>query len=312
MSTSSHSKPSAKEVSPRSRHGKEIYDDTDSAMTRQVGHVDSDDDTISVDEEFETKIEDAQKHSLLGQVVVFRPYRTQSVTEGLLKAWHAKHEVEVIPMAEDKFLFHFTHIMDLQNVLLDGPWSVNGNLLLLQQWSGRLDVALQYFDIWIQIHDLPFDLRQPEFIIKLSSKLGDVLQVIETYHYIKGVKHVFYRCRITLDVGKPLKQCLYVKRRGGFKTSVPLLYERVPLFCAYCGMIDHDVKQCIAFFDDQKIHMSIHGCVEHDDCPVKPGLKFNHSLKGLPPFPPENYFHRICSQVSGMDYLRQLQLLSDK
>ncbi|KAJ4960944.1 hypothetical protein NE237_020854 [Protea cynaroides] len=67
-----------------------------------------------------------------------KPFRRQAVTEALPTAWNTVHGVEVILVDKMTYLFRFKHSLDLLNVLKEAPWTVAGNLTILEGWSRKL------------------------------------------------------------------------------------------------------------------------------------------------------------------------------
>ncbi|XP_043687687.1 PR domain zinc finger protein 2-like [Telopea speciosissima] len=132
----------------------------------------SDNDTFSLADDLEDKIVADYAFCLVGKVIVDKPYRKQSVSEGLLRAWNAVKDVQVHPLEADHFVFKFEHELDMQNVLLDGPWSVNGNLIVLEKWQGYLNNSFTHCDFWVQFHDVPVDLRSTEVLLGIAQKFG--------------------------------------------------------------------------------------------------------------------------------------------
>ena len=55
---------------------------------------------------------------------------------------------------------------------------------------------------------------------------------------------VSMRARITLDVTKPLKRKMKIKRVGGEWNWVNFKNERLPTFCYFCGRMGHAEHSC--------------------------------------------------------------------
>nr|GLL37548.1 uncharacterized protein LOC109174453 [Ipomoea trifida] len=54
----------------------------------------------------------------------------------------------------------------------------------------------------------------------------------------------FYRVRVALDVSKPLKKQMKLKRENGTWVLIDFRYERLPTFCFLCGVIGHGDRVC--------------------------------------------------------------------
>ena len=62
----------------------------------------------------------------------------------------------------------------------------------------------------------------------------------------------FMRVRVALPIAKPLRRGAYIADLDGARTWVKFKYERLPLFCYYCGFLRHDLKHCAKHFEAQK------------------------------------------------------------
>ena len=57
------------------------------------------------------------------------------------------------------------------------------------------------------------------------------------------------RLRVTLDVRKPLKRRMRLKRTGGEWFWVDFKYECLNVFCFICGLLDHTERNCPSLYD---------------------------------------------------------------
>ena len=60
--------------------------------------------------------------------------------------------------------------------------------------------------------------------------------------------HYFMRVRVALPISKPIRRGSSIVGSDGEKHLVKFKYERLPLFCHFCGMLGHDVKNCAEHF----------------------------------------------------------------
>ena len=99
-------------------------------------------------------------------------------------------------------------------------------------------IDLNCFKIWIQIHDLP-DGYGP-LVKPLAAKVGARCDDVADPGDFAGN---FYRARVTLDVRKPLKNHVSIMKKQK-RQIVKVKYERLPDWCAVCGMLGHLFKEC--------------------------------------------------------------------
>ncbi|XP_043725561.1 uncharacterized protein LOC122672129 [Telopea speciosissima] len=210
-------------------------------------------DTLIVDDELEDLIEHSESLTLVGRILAGRRYRKQAVTEALINAWNTSAPVIVSPLRVDTYLFKFEHPMDLTNVLNETPWSVAGNLIVLERWKASKNWTFDYTEIWVQLHDIPTELHDHGLVAKLVCKVGEVSRLLFISGVRGGQKLSYFRARIRMDITKPLKKFLKIKRRSGVDHMVDLRYERLPLFSLFCGRIGHDEPRCGVAFEVKRI-----------------------------------------------------------
>lgn len=57
------------------------------------------------------------------------------------------------------------------------------------------------------------------------------------------------RIRAKVDIQKPLKVKMKIKKQGGDWNCIQFKYERLPNFCFFCGIIRHSDRFCEKRFD---------------------------------------------------------------
>ncbi|KAK7822602.1 hypothetical protein CFP56_036285 [Quercus suber] len=103
----------------------------------------------------------------------------------------------------------------------------------------------------------PFDIVSPKVVAEVGRRLGIVEEVEKRQK--QEHQNLFIRVKVALPVAKPI-------RRGGFiagsergRTWVTYRYERLPMFCHYCGLLGHDVRHCASFFAASKSRGEVRG-----------------------------------------------------
>ena len=56
------------------------------------------------------------------------------------------------------------------------------------------------------------------------------------------------RVKVALPISKPIKRGAFLARSSGQRTWVTFKYERLSMFCHYCGLLGHDLKNCAQYF----------------------------------------------------------------
>lgn len=180
--------------------------------------------------------------------------------------WALKHGLEISNIGKNLYQLQFHHWRDKNKVVDGQPWHFDHHALIMGD-IGDLEkpseADLYWLLVWVRFYDIPFKGRQNESnALILGNKVGQF--VAHDKRETSGLEKSL-RIRVLIDVRKPLKKSINLKMRGGVSTRVTVKYERIPLFCYFCGRLGHGTKDC-----DES-----HG----DGSPIK---HFSGSLKASP------------------------------
>ncbi|KAL5764169.1 hypothetical protein ACOSP7_016517 [Xanthoceras sorbifolium] len=154
--------------------------------------------------------------------------------------------VEVEVVRQNIFAFHFTCDADRRQVLVGGPWSFDGVLLVLEEPKGLGDfnkMKFQYVDFWIQFRNVPLFCMSKNIGLYLGKQVGMVKDI--DFGASRDCMRKCFRFRVRVDISKPLKRGLRVCLDDSDESSVMILrYERLPEYCFGCGLIDHAFREC--------------------------------------------------------------------
>ncbi|MBA0677307.1 hypothetical protein Goari_018722 [Gossypium aridum] len=121
-----------------------------------------------------------------------------------------------------------------------GPNSISGEKKL-GRGEDPLKVPLIFTPFWVQIHDVPIGLFSGKLAIQLGNFIGVFLEYDSSNLGKKN--HNYMRVRVQIDVRKPLKRKKQVLC-SGVRSYVKFKYERLSLFCFYCGRLGHNDSFC--------------------------------------------------------------------
>ncbi|PNT72643.1 hypothetical protein BRADI_2g47343v3 [Brachypodium distachyon] len=93
-----------------------------------------------------------------------------------------------------------------------------------------------------QIHKLPHLYRSQEVIKKLASRVGEVLAIDPAA--VPTIRGDFSRARVRLVADAPLTRVVPLSPEGQECMLLPVLYEKIPRFCEFCGLMGHDKLEC--------------------------------------------------------------------
>ena len=108
-------------------------------------------------------------------------------------------------------------------------------------------MPLFHVEFWIQVHELPCGFMFEKVCKEIGNYIGSHIE-LDVNNFI-GVWRIFMRIRVAIDVRKPLKQCMRIKKVGGEWAWITFKYERLSMFCFLCGMIGHCDRFCEKLFD---------------------------------------------------------------
>lgn len=98
------------------------------------------------------------------------------------------------------------------------------------------------------VYDVPVGFKS-EFILKsIGNFVGRFLEADPKN--FQGMCRNYLRIRVVIDVHRPLKSQMRIKKAGGEWMWIQFKYDRLPSFCFYCGRIGHTEKFCEDLFDN--------------------------------------------------------------
>lgn len=60
------------------------------------------------------------------------------------------------------------------------------------------------------------------------------------------------KVRVALPIAKPLHRGNYIAGPDGERTWIQFKYERLPVFCHFCGLLGHDLNRCSSHYAAEK------------------------------------------------------------
>lgn len=103
-------------------------------------------------------------------------------------------------------------------------------------------VSLNALDIWVQVHDIPKGFISASILKNIGDFVGTYVK--SDPNNFEGMWKSYVRIRVTLNINKPLKRRMKIKREGGNWSWVNFKYERLGSFCFVCGIIGHTERDC--------------------------------------------------------------------
>lgn len=188
---------------------------------------------------------DKQTFLLVGRFLTERNINFVAMQSMMASLWRPKKGVEIHDLGNHRYSFIFYHVLDIQKVVDGGPWSFEQSPLVCHQvksGENANDVQLNKMDIWVQVYDLPSGMLSKKILQSIGSHVGTFIRTDPAN--MNGVWKQYVRIRVGLDVEKPIKRRMKVKRENGSWNWVNFKYERLGTFCFECGMLGHSDRDC--------------------------------------------------------------------
>lgn len=110
----------------------------------------------------------------------------------------------------------------------------------VQEGEDPIAVPLQHVEMWVQIYDIPKGFLSENILKSVASYIGTYIKSDQNT-FVGGWKP-YVRIRVLLDINKPLKRRLKIKREGDSWSWLNFKYKRLGTFCFVCGIIGHSER----------------------------------------------------------------------
>jgi hypothetical protein len=158
--------------------------------------------------------------------------------------WRIRGTVDSLQLADKCFVLEFSEVGDFEHVTKGGPWRFQGDAVLvraLEQNEDPNEVEFEVLAIWAQFADIPFYLLSKQLARKLENKLGHLISIDN--HARGNLNHKILRARVAIPIAHPLQRWITLEDEfSDEEVLATVLYERLPNFCLYCGVIGHEER----------------------------------------------------------------------
>lgn len=188
---------------------------------------------------------------LVGKFLTEKNINFQAMQNVMASIWRPKEGMEIHDIGGYKYSFVFYHIMDVRKVVEGGPWSFEQNMLIYKQVTEMEDlqvVDLNEVEIWVQVHDVPKGFISENIMKSVGMYVGKYVKSDPAN--FDGTWKSYVRIRVMLDIRKPLKRRMKIKREGGEWSWLNFKYERSGTFCFVCGVLGHTDRDCNIVYEN--------------------------------------------------------------
>jgi hypothetical protein len=197
---------------------------------------------VVVQKEAMESLKEGTKWMAVMRVLTSRPFSAISMKKTMHFAWAPAQDVTFRDVEENRFVIQANCLGDWQRITEQGPWIFREQGLLIEKFDGSCKasaVELNRIHAWVQIHDVPELYRRKQIMTELATNIGEVIMVD-----MKVDGGDFVRARVWLDVRKELTRFVSIKPEGQSPVIMRVKYEKVPRYCAICGLLGHAQEEC--------------------------------------------------------------------
>ncbi|XP_074326485.1 uncharacterized protein LOC141664431 [Apium graveolens] len=160
-------------------------------------------------------VQQKQTYVLIGKFLTENNINFLAMQNVMATLWRPKEVMEIHDIGGMRYSFVFFHKLDMQKVTEGGPWSFEQTTLILHQFGDGEDpntVQLQDVEMWVQVYNIPRGLMSENILRSIGTSIGKFVKM--DANTLDGIWKPFVRIRVTLNVQKPLKRRVKIKREG--------------------------------------------------------------------------------------------------
>lgn len=133
--------------------------------------------------------------------------------------WHLQGTVIVMGRDSLFYMIHFENVEDLEHMCSEGPWFVDGALLVLEKWRSNLVMSklhLNFVSIWVQLHGLPLEYQDPELAKRMGQMIGAFKKIDWEERLSRNIR--FMRIKVRLNPWLPVISGFMIQLDDGTRT----------------------------------------------------------------------------------------------
>lgn len=222
-----------------------------------------------------------QSYVLIGRFLTERNVNFNAMQNVMAFLWRPKEGMEVHDIGGLRYSFTFFHKMDIQKVMDGGPCSFEQATLVLHKLADGEDpctVKMQNVEMWVQAYDIPKGFISENILKSVGASVGKFVRVDS--NTFDGIWKPFVRIGVAINIDKPLKRRMKIKKEGGGWSWINFKYERLGTFCFVCGVLGHSERDCgIVYRNPDKVIEKTYGVWLR--APSKNAAKLNTGEKWL-------------------------------
>ncbi|MCH84794.1 hypothetical protein A2U01_0005630 [Trifolium medium] len=159
----------------------------------------------------------------------------------LKQMWVRNGVINIVDVGNDFFLVTFTNMEDHYRALIDGPWMIYDNYLVVREWSPNFHPfgeVIEKVAVWVRFSGLPIEYYDKKILYFIGNRIGRTVKVDRTT--TTQTRGKYARLCVEVDLTKPLLAMFQIKDRY-YKVE----YEGLHMLCLACGTFGHYKEGCV-------------------------------------------------------------------
>lgn len=179
------------------------------------------------------------------KLLTVRDFSESSLKSTMISTWSPAREVSFRSISKNLFVVQASCLGDWKRIMEEGPWIFCGCALMLEEFDGSTAVPRvvpQKVPAWVQIHKVPLRYKTEAILKLITGRIGE--EVIVEMRAVSTSEGDFFRVRVNLEAATPLVRFVTLTPEGRDELMILILYEKLPRFCAHCGLMGHTYMEC--------------------------------------------------------------------
>ncbi|XP_074352700.1 uncharacterized protein LOC141691848 [Apium graveolens] len=168
---------------------------------------------LSYEDSCESLSEIDVRWCLVGRFLTESTIDFQAMQHKLISLWRPGKGMYVKELEPNRYLFQFYHEIDIKRVIDGSPWTFGRFQLLferLREGDNPRAIEINKLDLWVQLHGMDPGFMSLRVVKDVGNYIGTFVES-DTNNFV-GVWRDFLRVRVTIDIDKPLKRRMKLRK----------------------------------------------------------------------------------------------------
>nr|XP_016445593.1 PREDICTED: uncharacterized protein LOC107770776 [Nicotiana tabacum] len=194
---------------------------------------------ITLSDEEKVRIYEPWKNSIIVKLVgkrMLHHYLKRKIQE----LWKPTEDFQLIDLGVDYYIIKFKKKENMDKVMHQGPWFINGHFLSITGWKPNFVSTQEKVTnsaVWIRLPQLPTEFYDGKILEKIVNAIGRLLKIdVCTSTSLRG--H-YERLCVKLPLKAPVQPFIYVDHH-----KQAIHYEGENFLCENCGQLGYIAQKC--------------------------------------------------------------------